>query len=127
MSNGPFPSRTDRSDGAVSAWPSSGRDTRCLAAGLLLVLGAEIAGDWLYQAGLPKMSIEQMKARPSPIVGELRWLALLLVVAGTYAYIYSDIVVRHVGVYVHIAAATLMWSLVLALAAAERRPWEWTR
>ena len=56
-----------------------------------------------------------MKARPSPIVGELRWLALLLVVAGTYAYIYSDLVVRRVGVYVHIAAATLLWALVLSL------------
>src|SRR6185295_8453445 len=57
----------------------------------------------------------QWEAVPSPIAGELRWLALALVIAGTYAYIYSDIVVRHVGVYVHIAAGTLMWSLVLAL------------
>ena len=85
-----------------------------LAAGLLLVLGAEIAGDWLYKPVFQNV-YEQMKARPSPIVGELRWLALLLVVAGTYAYIYSDLVVRRVGVYVYIAAATLLWALVLSL------------
>ena len=83
-----------------------------LAAGLLLVLGAEVAGDWLYKPIFGEL-YRQWDARPSPIVGELRWLALALVVAGTYAYIYSDVVVRRVGVYVHIAAATLMWSLVL--------------
>jgi hypothetical protein len=85
-----------------------------LAAGLLLVLGAEIAGDWLYKPVFQNV-YERMKATPSPIVGELRWLALLLVVAGTYAYIYSDLVVRRVGVYVYIAAATLLWALVLTL------------
>jgi hypothetical protein len=85
-----------------------------LAAGLLLVLGADMAGDWLYKPVFQQM-YEQMKATPSPIVGELRWLALLLVVAGTYAYIYSDLVVRRVGVYVYIAAATLLWAVVLGL------------
>ena len=49
-----FPRRTGRSAAGASAWPSSGRGHALLAAGLLLVLGAEIAGDWLYQAGLPK-------------------------------------------------------------------------
>ncbi len=85
-----------------------------LAAGLLLVLGAEIAGDWLYQPIFGDV-YRQLHAAPSPIVGDLRWLALALVVSATYAYIYSDVVVRHVGVYVHIASATLMWSLVLGL------------
>ncbi|MGH7221602.1 MAG: hypothetical protein ACRELF_00065, partial [Gemmataceae bacterium] len=85
-----------------------------LAAGLLLLLGAEIAGDWLYKPVFQNV-YEQMKATPSPIVGELRWLALLLVVAATYAYIYSDLVVRRVGVYVYIAAATLLWALLLSL------------
>lgn len=99
-----------------------------LAAGLLLVLGAEIAGDWLYKPVFQSL-YEKMEATPSPIVlghlhfvegkprweGGLRWLALLLVVAGTYAYIYSDLVVRRVGVYVYIAAATLLWALVLGL------------
>jgi hypothetical protein len=85
-----------------------------LAAGLFLVLGAEIAGDWLYQP-LFKSLYDQLHTTPSPIVGELRWLALALVLVATYAYIYSDLVVRQVGVYVHIAAATLLWALVLTL------------
>jgi hypothetical protein len=85
-----------------------------LAAGLLLVLGADIAGDWLYKPVFADL-YQRLEATPSPIVGELRWLALFLVAAGTYAYIYSDLVVRRVGVYVYIAAATLLWALVLGL------------
>jgi hypothetical protein len=85
-----------------------------LAAGLVLVLGAQIAGDWLYQPVFAQL-YQQQHATPSPIVGELRWLALALVVAGTYAYWYSDIVVRHAGVYVNIAAGTLLWAMVLTL------------
>lgn len=85
-----------------------------LAAGLLLVLGADIAGDWLYKPIFQTL-YERMEVSPSPIVGELRWLALLLVAAGTYAYLYSDLVVRRVGVYVYIAAATLLWALILIL------------
>lgn len=85
-----------------------------LASGLLLVLGAQIAGDWLYQPVF-RNYYQEFGATPSPIVGELRWLALALVIAGTYGYIYSDLVVRHIGVYVSIAAGTLMWAFVLAL------------
>lgn len=85
-----------------------------LAAGLLLVLGAEVAGDWLYEPVF-KPLYQKWQAGPSPIVGELRWLALCLVAAGTYAYTYSDLVVRRKGVYVHVAAFTLMWALVLAI------------
>src|SRR5207253_3734939 len=38
--------------------------------------------------------------RPSPIVepNQLLWLSLALVGVGTYAYVYSDLVVRHLGV-----------------------------
>jgi hypothetical protein len=85
-----------------------------LASGLLLVVGADIAGDWLYKPVFQEV-YERLETTPSPIVGELRWLALLLVVAGTYAYIYSDLVVRRVGVYVYIAAATLLWALILSV------------
>ncbi len=85
-----------------------------LAAGLLLVLGAEIAGDWLYTPFFESL-YRLWNATPSPIVGELRWLAMALVLTGTYAYIYSDLVVRHIGVYVHIAAGTLLWALILGL------------
>lgn len=91
-----------------------------LAAGLLLVLGAQVAGDWLYQPVF-RQWYEQWGAQPSPIVNELRWLALVLVAAGTYAYVYSDLVVRRVGVYLHIAPLTLVWLLVLGLQMLEIR------
>lgn len=84
-----------------------------LAAGLLLLLGAQVAGDWMHPVFEPLY--QRFNATPSPIVGELRWLAFLLVIAGTYAYVYSDVVVRRVGVYAHIAAGTLLWSLVVGL------------
>jgi len=48
---------------------------------------------------------------PPAIVAE-RWgqlLALALVLAGSYAYFYSDIVVRRVGLYVYLAVFTLLW------------------
>lgn len=85
-----------------------------LAAGLSLVLGAQIAGKWLYEPVF-KRWYEQLGARPSPIVDELRWVALMLVGAGTYAYLYSDLVVRRVGVYLHVAPLTVVWLLVLVL------------
>jgi hypothetical protein len=85
-----------------------------LASGLLLVLGAEIAGDWLYRPVFVDL-YQLLHAKPSPIVGELRWLALALVLAGTYGYVYSDLVVRHRGLYVHVAAGTLLWAFVLLL------------
>src|SRR5205807_933067 len=45
----------------------------------------------------------------------LRWWALGLVAATTYAYLYSDLVVRRIGVYVYLAAFTLLWGEVLAI------------
>lgn len=104
---GPF---TRQRFGMAFFW--SGHAT--LAAGLLLVLGAQVAGDWLYEP-LYRSTFERWELMPSPIVGELRWLAILLVVAGTYAYIYSDLVVRHVGIYVHIAAGMLLWLTILII------------
>ncbi len=85
-----------------------------LGAGLLMVLGAQVGGDWLYQAWF-KPVYDSFQAGPSPICGPLRWLALVLVLAGTYAYIYSDIVVRRHGAYIHVAAALLMWAEVLVV------------
>jgi hypothetical protein len=85
-----------------------------LGAGLLLVFGAQVAGHWLYEPVFRHI-YRFLDAQPSPIVGELRWLAIFLVAAGTYAYVYSDLVVRKLGVYVYIAAFTLMWLLVLCL------------
>ncbi|MBI1900594.1 MAG: hypothetical protein HYS13_05730 [Planctomycetia bacterium] len=85
-----------------------------LAAGLLLVLGAQITGHWLYEPVF-KSYYAQWGLRPSPIVGELRWLGLALVLVGTVAYVYSDVVVRRIGVYVHLAGIALTWALVLLL------------
>ncbi len=85
-----------------------------LAAGLLLVLGAQIAGNWLYPFGF-KSIYASLQATPSPICGELRWLALGLVAAGTYAYAWSDLVVRKKGVFLHIAAFMLLWLEVLVV------------
>lgn len=54
---------------------------------------------------------------PSEIVatpwGQL--LALGIVAAATYAYFYSDIVVRKVGVYIHLAVACFLWAEILIL------------
>jgi hypothetical protein len=85
-----------------------------LAAGLLLLLGAQLAGHWLYEPVFRPL-YQQLQAQPSPVVTDpgLQLLALALVLAGTYAYVYSDLVVRRVGVYVHVAAFTLLWAEIL--------------
>ena len=87
-----------------------------LAAGLLLVLGAQLAGDWLYRP-LFEPLYQRWQSGPPAIVAE-RWgqfLALALVLAGSYAYFYSDIVVRRVGLYVYLAVFTLLWAEMLVI------------
>jgi hypothetical protein len=86
-----------------------------LASGLLLVLGAQISGDWLWEPVFKEIYTRNWHVDRSPIVTvtALQWLALTLVLAGTYAYIYSDLVVRKVGIYVYVAAVTLLWALIL--------------
>ncbi len=81
-----------------------------------MVLGAQVTGDWLYEP-IFKTWYGNWGFAESPFLNEQHWLvwAMALVVVGTYGYIYSDLVVRHVGVYVHIAAGTLMWAIVLGL------------
>jgi hypothetical protein len=87
-----------------------------LTAGLLLVLGAQIAGDWLYKPIFEPL-YQHWKLGPPAIVAELRGqiLALALVLAGSYAYFYSDIVVRRVGLYVYLAVFTLLWAEMLVI------------
>ncbi len=85
-----------------------------LGSGLLMLFGAQLAGDWLYDAWFKSVYLS-FQAVPSPICGDLRWLSLVLVLAGTYAYIYSDIVVRKHGAYIHFAAALLLWAEVLVV------------
>jgi hypothetical protein len=83
-----------------------------LAAGLILLLSAQVAGDWLYPFWF-KPVFDELQASPSPVCDRLRWLALLLVLAGTYAYVYSDLFVRKRGIFIHIAAFTLLWAEIL--------------
>lgn len=86
-----------------------------LAAGLLCVLGAQVYG-WLY--ALPPLGFARLGFyAPAPLVTELplRVLALLLVLACTYAYTYSDVVVRRRGFYLYAAVFTLLWAELLAI------------
>lgn len=83
-----------------------------LAAGLIMVLAAQLAGDWMFKFWFQAL-YASLNATPSPICGELRWLALCLVVGGTYAYTWSDLVVRKKGIFLHVAACTLLWAEVL--------------
>ncbi|HLN31104.1 MAG TPA: hypothetical protein VK395_25410 [Gemmataceae bacterium] len=87
-----------------------------LAGGLVLVLGAQVASDWLYQP-IFRIFYDQWHAGRTPIVTKT-WgqiLALCLVLSGTYPYLYSDVVVRRVGIYLYLAAGTLLWAEVLLL------------
>lgn len=79
-----------------------------------MLLGAFVAGDWLYKPVF-QLLYEKWETGPSPMVLDLRWLAMVLVLLGTYAYAYSDVVVRKVGVYVHVAAFTLTWAFVIGV------------
>ena len=83
-----------------------------LASGLLLIFGTQLVGDWLYTGWFDSV-YRDWHAEPSPICGEQRWLALVLVILGTYTYIYSDVVVRKHGGYTYLAAFTLLWAEVL--------------
>ncbi len=83
-----------------------------LAVGLILVLAAQVVGDWLYPFWF-KPVYEALHATPSPICDRLRWLGLVLVLAGTYGYVYSDLAVRKRGIFIHIAAVTVLWAEVL--------------
>ncbi len=85
-----------------------------IAAGLLLVLGAQIAGDWCYHLGFAPI-YARFNAVPSPICGELRWLALLLVSLGVYAWAYSDLTVRRRGIFLQLAAYGIVWAQLIVV------------
>jgi hypothetical protein len=82
-----------------------------LGLGLALVLGAQLYG-WWYQFAIPTGL-----PGPASLTVDLRLkvLALLLVLAGTYAYLYSDLVVRRVGFYLFGAVLTILWAEVLVI------------
>jgi len=80
-----------------------------LGAGLLLLLGAQLAG-WI------PMGMSWLDQRPTIVTDPTqRLLAIGLVLAGAYAYLYSDLVVRRVGVYVYISAFMLLWAELLVI------------
>lgn len=86
-----------------------------LGAGLLLLLGAHVFGDWMFsyfEAAYRQAGVVQPEIVLAPW-GKM--LSLALVLAGTYAYAYSDLVVRKVGVYFFFAVVTLLWAEVLVI------------
>jgi hypothetical protein len=86
-----------------------------LGAGLLLLLGAQLAGDWLFPMFRPLY--ELAGAGPPSVVTSAagKLLALALVLVATYLYAYSDLVVRRSGVWIHVAVGTLLWAEVLVI------------
>ena len=82
-----------------------------LASGLLLVFGAQLTGDWLYRPLFASL-YQNWNLQPPAIVTEAwgRFVALAIILAGSYAYFYSDIIVRRVGLYVYLAVFTLLWA-----------------
>ncbi len=83
-----------------------------LASGLLLILGAQIAGDWFYEFGFKAIYL-RLDAVPSPMCGELRWLALTLVCLAAYGYAYSEWGMNRSGFFLHIAALSVIWAELL--------------
>ncbi|HEV3258957.1 MAG TPA: hypothetical protein VG013_18950 [Gemmataceae bacterium] len=108
---GPF---TRRRFGMAFFWSGQA----LLGAGLVLLLGAQVFG-WLHPALKEMWNLQAVDglANPPAIVTELglRVLAVVLVLAGTYAYFYSDLVVRRVGVYIYLGVFTLLWAEVLVI------------
>ena len=103
--DGPF---SRKSFGMASFW--SGIAT--LSGGLLLLLGAQLAG-WLYYP-----YVQHWGLRVIPEIADKRMLQLLalgLVLAGTYAYVYADLVVRRASAFIYAAAFTILWSEVIAI------------
>lgn len=86
-----------------------------LAAGLLLLLGAQLAGTLLYPVFEPLYRSHDLVPAEVVTTWHGKLLALFLVLAGTYGYIYSDLLVRRIGVYIYVAVFTLLWAEVLAL------------
>jgi hypothetical protein len=82
-----------------------------LAAGLLFLAGAQVAG----VSTLPEFhSFRQHFGTPAVVATrEGRLLAMGIVLAGAYAWFYSDIVVRRIGVYLALAVAAVLWAEVL--------------
>jgi hypothetical protein len=86
-----------------------------LGLGLLLVLGAQLYG--YFYGAFPDGFAAFDLYPPAPLASDpaLKVLALVLVLAGTYAYVYSDVVVRRLGLFVYLAVFTFLWAEVLVI------------
>jgi hypothetical protein len=82
------------------------------ASGLLLLLCAQFFG-WVHGQIWPH-DIPWDVVNPA----HLPW-TLALVLVGTYAYVYSDLVVRRIGVYIYFAAITILWAEIQILVLAD--------
>ena len=88
-----------------------------MAAGLLLILGAEFAGDWLYRPVFQPI-YERWHLGPPAIVAEARgdsyspwgWFWQRATPIST-----PTSVVRRVGLYVYLAVFTLLWAEILLI------------
>ena len=113
---GRFPTSIAPSRGGGSAWPFSGRARRCWPSGCCWCWGPKSPATGSTSRSSSSF-IGSGTLGPPAIVAE-HWgqlLALALVVAATYAYVYSDLVVRRVGVYIYLAVFTLLWAEVLII------------
>jgi hypothetical protein len=93
--------------GMAFYWSSQG----LFAVALLLLLGAQFVG-WLHD---PVFKFFGMREPPDVSKKEFLPWTLFIVLAGTYAYIYSDLVVRKIGIYLYLAAITLLWAEIQLL------------
>ena len=86
-----------------------------LLAGLALLLGGQLAG--VLSEAIPQFGRDVgWESTPDIVrIGGLRWLAIGPVAAAAYAYVYSDLVVRRLGLYLYLAAACLIWDELLLL------------
>lgn len=80
-----------------------------LAGGLVLLLGAQVA-TYVLTPLFPGWHLGMSAVTTDPT---LKMLAIGIVLAGTYAYVYSDLMVRKIGLYIHAAAFTLLWAELL--------------
>ena len=95
-----------------------------LAAALLVLLTAQLTCGLFYDAYFrPLYKQLDISLGYSVLIGQSEivatvWgqlLALGIVAAATCAYVYSDVVVRKVGVYIHLALVTFLWAEILLL------------
>ena len=81
-----------------------------LGAALMLLAGSQIAG-WLYEAIFVHLDMFPEPAVMTELTFKLAFLGT--VAAATYAYIYSDLIVRRHHGFAYVAVVTLLWCEVL--------------